>query len=67
MYSVLQNAQNGKYNSKPFPYIIIDNALPLDYYDELDKSFPDYDSIINNSEYNQNFAYRTSASHFIKK
>lgn len=62
MHSVLQNSQNGKYNSKPFPYIVIDNALPLDYYNELDKSFPNYDTIIKNSEYNQNFAYRTSAA-----
>ena len=48
MYSVLQNAKNGNYKSKPFPYIIIDNALPKDYYNELNKSFPDYQQIINN-------------------
>ena len=62
MFSVLQNAKNGNYNSKPFPYIVIDNALPQDYYNELDQCFPDYQKIINNFDYQQNFAYRQNAA-----
>ena len=62
MFSVLKNYKNGKYNREPFPYIIIDNALPVDYYNELDASFPNYKKIINNREYFQNFAYRKNAA-----
>ena len=62
MHSVLKNYKNGKYNSEPFPYIVIDNALPLDYYNQLDKTFPKFQEIIKNQKYIQNFAYRKNAS-----
>ena len=54
MHSVLKNFRQGKYNSNPYPYIVIDNALPWDYYNQLNESFPEYDKIINNREYFQN-------------
>lgn len=62
MSSVLKNYKLGTYNSKPFPYIVIDDALPYDYYNELDASFPEYQKILNNREYFQNFAYRKNAA-----
>lgn len=62
MCSVLNNYKNGKYNNYPFPYIIIDNALPADYYNELDLAFPNYEKIINKRQYFQNFAYRKNAA-----
>ena len=62
MHSVLTNFRKGKYTSKPFPYIVIDDALPFDYYEKLDKSFPEYQKIINNQEYFQNHAYRKNAA-----
>jgi len=62
MYSVLNKAENAKFVKKPFPYLIIDNALPSDYYDKLNDSFPKYSMIMNNNEYKQNFAYRYNAS-----
>ncbi len=61
-YSVLSNFKNGKYRSKPFPYIVIDNALPTDYYDELDRTFPIYEKFINEQEILQNTAYRIPAA-----
>jgi hypothetical protein len=63
--SILNNIVNNKekvsIKNKPFPYIIIDDALPKEYYEELDKSFPKYNKIINNLNYQPNFAYRYSA------
>ncbi len=67
-YSVLNNFKNGIYKSKPYPYIIIDNALPWNYYEELNKTFPLYKDIINDDlvyqrdkKILQNNAYRMSA------
>ena len=62
MHSVLNNYKNGKYSKDPFPYIIIDNALPTDYYNELDTAFPSYKKIINGRQYFQNFAYRKNSA-----
>ena len=62
MYSVLSKVNNAKIVNKPYPYLIIDNALPSNYYNKLNDSFPDYLNIINIKEYKQNFAYRYSAS-----
>ena len=39
MFSVLQNIQNIKFNSTPYPYLVIDDALPTDYYEQLEKEF----------------------------
>ena len=62
MYSVLQNKTNIKFFEKPYPYIIIDEALPVDLYNELNDNFPKYEKIINDNEYKENFAYRYSAA-----
>ena len=40
MYSVLQNKNNIKFKFEKFPYVIIDDALPSDLYEELSSSFP---------------------------
>ena len=61
MYSVLQNKQNGKLFQDPFPYFIIDNALPEKLYSKLDNSFVDYRKIIGEEEYRDNYAYRINA------
>ena len=61
MYSVLSNLNQAIINTKPFPYLIIDNALPEKYYNLLNDSFPEYLKIINKREYFQNFAYSYNA------
>ena len=61
MYSVLQNKNNIKFKFEKFPYIIIDDALPSDLYEELSSSFPKNEKIIGNNEYKENFAYRYNA------
>lgn len=66
MDSVLKNYKNGNYNNDPFPYIIIDNALPIDYYNKLDAAFPSYKKIISDREYFQNFAYRKNSAEALK-
>ena len=69
MYSVLQNKQNIQYRSDPFPYFIIDNALPKEIYNELIGSFPDYKKIIKNkkiiNEYKENTDYRYDDSTYL--
>ena len=66
MYSVLQNKSNIQLRTNPFPYFIIDNALPEDLYNKLDKEFPKFEKIIKNdlgtNEYKENTAYRYNAS-----
>ena len=60
MYSVLQNKE--KLNSElKNSHIIIDDALPRDIYDILNKNFPKYEKIISNNEYKENYAYRYNA------
>ncbi len=70
MYSVLQNKNNIKFTSDPFPYFIIDDALPIELYNILNDSFPDYEKIINSNmgikTYEENTAYRLSAAQSLK-
>ena len=61
MYSVLQNKKNVKFKFEKFPYIIIDDALPKELYENLSDSFPRNEKIIGNQEYKENFAYRYNA------
>jgi len=61
MYSVLQNKKNIKFKFDTFPYIIIDDALPANLYEELSSNFPSNEKIINGNEYKENFAYRYNA------
>ena len=65
--SVLNNEHNIKFVDTPYPYLIIDNALPKKYYEKLNQAFPPYDKIIkddiiNGGEYKDNFPYRCNAS-----
>ena len=61
MYSVLQNKKDIVFRYHKFPYIIIDNALPIELYEKLNDSFPAYEKIIGNNDYKENFAYRYNA------
>ncbi len=61
MYSVLQNKQNIRFKFDKFPYIIIDDALPVNLYEELSSNFPKYEKIIGGNEYKENTAYRYNA------
>ena len=44
--SVLNNEHNMKFVDTPYPYLIIDDALPKKYYEKLNQAFPSYDKII---------------------
>lgn len=65
MYSVLQNKQNIQLRTKPYPYFIIDDAIPINLYDKLNDNFPNFEKIIqndiNNNKYVENTAYRYNA------
>jgi len=65
LLNLLQNHNNKIYKTKPFPYFIIDNALPDEIYEELDSTYPDFKKLIHfdrsNNEYIENTAYRYSA------
>ena len=66
MYSVLQNTDNIQFKSNYFPYIVIDDALPLELYNMLKSSLPSSEKIIGNNEYHENFAYRYNANNSLK-
>ena len=63
MYSVLQNKSNMIFNFSTFPYLIIDDALPIDLYNKLKSNFPSNEKIIGQNEYKENYAYRYNANH----
>lgn len=71
MYSVLQNKKNIKLTIDPYPYFVIDDALPIDLYNSLNNAFPDYQEIINSNygikTYEENTAYRLNAFESLKK
>jgi len=58
MYSILKNKKNMEFYEKPFPYLIIDEALPWEYYNKLNNEFPKFEKIINKKEFIENYAYR---------
>ena len=74
MYSILNKVNNAKIVQDPFPYLVIDDALPLNYYNKLDDSYPEYSMIIDNeyskklglNKYKQNYAYRYNAFQSLK-
>lgn len=66
MFSVLQNKSKIKYADKPFPYLIIDDALPADLYYKLNKDFPSCEKILGDSNYKQNMVYRYNAVQSLK-
>jgi hypothetical protein len=43
--SVLQNARKSDTRANPFPYIVLDNPLPTDLYEELARNFPSPDAM----------------------
>ncbi len=62
MYSVLQNKSKMIYSFNTFPYLIIDDALPVDLYNKLKSAFPSSEKIIGQNEYKENYAYRYNAN-----
>ena len=60
MYSVLQNKSKMIFNFSTFPYLIIDDALPIDLYNKLKSNFPSNEKIIGQNEYKENYAYRSN-------
>jgi len=66
MYNVLQNKNNIQYRSAKFPYLIIDDALPINLYNKLNDNFPSYKKIIGQNDYKENFAYRYNANNSLK-
>lgn len=66
MISLLQNKSNIQLRIKPFPYFIIDDALPWDFYSLLDRNFPAFKNIIaanfaGINKYKENTDYRLRA------
>tara|TARA_B100000989_G_scaffold291925_1_gene267100 strand:+ start:338 stop:1072 length:735 start_codon:yes stop_codon:yes gene_type:complete len=50
------------YSFNTFPYLIIDDALPVDLYNKLKSTFPSNKKIIGQNEYKENYAYRYNAN-----
>ncbi|NEP77109.1 MAG: hypothetical protein F6K39_02340 [Okeania sp. SIO3B3] len=46
--SVLQRATKADVMLDPYPYMVIENALPEDLYQELAKDYPSYDTVVRN-------------------
>ena len=66
MFSVLHNKNNVKFVETPFPYLVIDNALPKEYYKILVENFPSNKKIIDKNEYKENYAYRYNAANSLE-
>jgi hypothetical protein len=66
MYSVLQNKKTIQLKFDKFPYLIIDDALPIDLYNKLNDDFPSYNKIIGKNDFKENFAYRYNANLSLK-
>ena len=45
-YSVLQNAKKADVRLHPYPHVIIENCLPDDVYEELERTYPSYEDIL---------------------
>ncbi len=45
-YSVLQNAKKADVRLHPYPHVIIENCLPDDVYEELERTYPSYKDIL---------------------
>ena len=53
VYSLLDNASSKNLFLEPFPHLIIENALPSNYYEEINKNFPlQYFESLENSQDN---------------
>ena len=68
--SVLQNKHKIDLKLSPFPYFIIDDALPSELYNHLVDNFPEYQKIVSNDifmkEYKENTSYRLRAVQSLK-
>ncbi len=65
--SILQNADKSQVKFEPYPYIVIHDALPLDLYKELSKTYVSDDylkSTLNIEEYENNKRYQVSAKDY---
>ena len=61
VHSILSNIDETKIHRDPFPYAVIENALPQDYYRALAASFPSPTFIAGDGELENNEVYRQSA------
>ena len=45
-FSVLRNARKSDVRLHPYPHVVIENCLPDDVYEELEKFYPNYEDIV---------------------
>ena len=45
-FSVLQNARKSDVRLHPYPHVVIENCLPDDVYEELEKFYPKHEDIV---------------------
>lgn len=55
--SVLRNLNNIRVNLYPYPHIVIENALPSEYFDSLEKVFLTLEDVAGRPPYKNNHAY----------
>ena len=61
VHSILSNIDETKIHRDPFPYAVIENALPQEYYQALEASFPPSTFVAGGTELANNEVYRQSA------
>ncbi len=60
MYSLLQN--NPKVQTEPYPYVVIEDALPWDLYEKLENTFPEAQVLQKENAYDNDICYRLKAN-----
>jgi len=63
--SLLMNAKRAEMSESGLPYIVIDDALPADYYAELVSTFPDDSYIAGGTDFGMDKVHRRSARNVI--
>lgn len=64
-HSILQRASKALIASEPFPHLVIEDALPRDYYDELEACYPDLDQVARDEDVGSNKHFFLSAGSVI--
>ena len=62
--NVLQNV--GTVNPDPYPHIIIEDALPWDVYEELERTFPE-NAVLNTEPFDDGICYRWKADKLLQE
>lgn len=60
-HSILARASRSQIRDDPFPHLVLDEALPRDYYAELEASYPDLDFVSGGAPLASNALYLRSA------